>query len=87
MAGWTKVLSQDLIPLNDQLVEPIAPYARLGTPAKAPGTVGVRKWQETAIASILTADQLRALLLRTAVPLTSGRGIIYQNWQWDALLG
>ena len=41
LGGWTKVLSQALMHLNDQPVGPIAPYARLGSPAKAPNTTKV----------------------------------------------
>ena len=36
LVWWSKVLSQALIHLNDQLIGPIAPYARLGILAKYP---------------------------------------------------
>lgn len=39
LAELNNVLSQALIHLSDQPVGPIAPYARLGTPAEAPHTV------------------------------------------------
>lgn len=41
LAGWTKVLSQALIYLNDQPVGPVDLYARLGMQAEVPNTVKV----------------------------------------------
>lgn len=41
LAWWTEVIPQAFIHLNDQLVGPIAPYARSGTLAKIPNTIKV----------------------------------------------
>lgn len=62
------------IHLNDQLVEPIVPYATLGTPVEAPNAIKERKSQETAIALTPIVNQ-RVVLLRTRT------GIIYRNLQ------
>lgn len=74
LARQTEVLSQVLIHLNDQLVDPVSPYDRQGTPAKAPNTVKVWKLWETAIPLILTMD-LHIMLLR-----------VHWNLQWDVLV-
>lgn len=82
----TEVLSQVLIHLNDQPGGSVTPYARPGSPAKAPGTVKVWKLPSTATALTLTVGQ-HAMLLGTPSPLTSGKGLIYWNLQWDVCQG
>lgn len=81
-AGWTKVLSQALIILNDQQVRPVTPYARLRTPTETPSATKVWKLRGNAIALTLTRDQC-AMLLRTPSPITPGKGVIYWSLQWD----
>lgn len=41
LAKWIKVLLRFLIHLHDQPVEPVIPYVRPGTPAKAPNPINV----------------------------------------------
>ena len=56
MAGWTKVLPQDFLHLNDQPASPIALYATLETPAEAPDAIKVNKSREIAIALTFNVD-------------------------------
>ena len=55
---------------------------RLRAPAKTSNTVKVWRWQETAIAPILTMAQ-SATLLRTPSPIMPGKGVIPWNLQWN----
>ena len=75
LAEWTKILSQALRHLNDQPVGPVALYAHLGIPAKAPSTVKLWKWWEKTIAQALAVDQ-PIMLLRTPSPITPGNYLL-----------
>lgn len=82
MVKWTSILSQALIHLNDQPIGPIAPKAKLGTPAETTSAVKLWKSWETATVPTLTLDQW-AMLLRTQSPITPWKGSIYWNLHWD----
>lgn len=74
MAGWTKLVSQVLIHLNDQPAVSIVPYVRLGTPAETSNTLKVWEAQKTAIALTLIVNQC-AMLLRTANPMVPEKAL------------
>lgn len=78
MALWTKVLSQALQFLNDQLLVFVSPSAWLGILAETVNTVKVWTLWETAIALALMVGQ-HAKLLSTPSPLRPGKSIFYWN--------
>ena len=81
LAGWTKILSQALRHLNDQSVGPVALYACLGIPAKAPSTVKLWKWRGKK--TLPRLSPWINLLCCWEHQAPSLLGIISWNLQWD----
>lgn len=70
--------------LNNQPLGPIVPCVRVGTPARTWNTMKVLKSQETTVALNLAMGQLLSyIILKMLSHITSRKGIIYWNLQWD----
>lgn len=81
LAGRTKIRSQALIHSNDQLVGPVAPHARPGTPTEAPNNIKI--WNHGKQSLPLLSLGVNVPKLRMPSPTTLGKGVICWNLQWD----